>query len=227
MLTIHDRPLAEYVAQVESRVPFAFSRWGDGEWMSLLAMGGATCDGQEFTSALRRALTGVLESRPTYELALGPFAVRRFGTAMEQWLSTRGLSFRWTSANVFAYAARDGHLQALVEALRQRSIVLVGPDYLLDELSLFSPVTTVKVSGSDAFGEVKQIGWKLERALSALRHREPLAAISAGPAAKVLVHEVSKLCPFATLIDFGSVWDPFAGRMTRTYQEAVSLTQVR
>jgi len=222
MLRITDRGLDAYVRDLDRRTPFALSRWGDGEWMALLGMGGATRDGQTLHADLRAALTTVLETRPPYELALGPFAIRRFGPQMEQWLAARALEFSWTSAVTFAYASRDGRLGPLTRALSGRCVVLIGPAYL-SALTLFPVAAHIVVPASEAFDAAAQIEHEAHTWLLGLAHRQPVAAISAGPAAKVLVHRLWGRCPFATVIDFGSVWDPYAGRITRTYQKGLRL----
>lgn len=222
MLTIREKPLREYVALLRARTPFAVSRWGDGEWMSLLGHGGATCDGQPFSEELRKALTAVLQERPTYDLALGPFAIRRFGPEIEAWLARRDLTFEWSSAVTWAYAARDGRLGTLIEALRSRTVILVGPLYL-SALRLFPVACHIVVPGSDAFSEIDRIKTQTWIEILARKSLAPVVAVSAGPAAKVLVHAMALQETGATVIDFGSVWDPWAGRISRTYQKSIDL----
>ncbi|HET9270560.1 MAG TPA: hypothetical protein VFO31_20425, partial [Vicinamibacterales bacterium] len=105
MLTIRPRPIGDYIDALTARRSFAVSRWGDGEWSALLGRSGETCDGARYSSALRRALTGILEARPTYDLQLGPMAVRRFAADVEGWLQRRGLAFEWGDAGMWARAS--------------------------------------------------------------------------------------------------------------------------
>lgn len=219
-MVIRDRPLVSYVGDLVARQPFALSRWGDGEWMALLGQSGSTCDGQRYSGALRAALTEVLMARPTYELAIGPFALRRFGQEIEVWLSRRRLRFAWTSANVFAYASRDNRLDPLVAALAARAVVLVGPAYL-SALTLFPILAQVVVPEHEAFDDLARLDEETVQLVTIFRAQQPVVALSAGPVANILVHRLRAACPEATLIDFGSVWDPYVGRLTRTYQRAV------
>lgn len=222
-ITIRVRPLTDYLQMLRTKTRFAISRWGDGEWMALLGHSGGTCDGQQFSRGLREALTAVLMAKPPYELALGPMAIRRFAGEIERWLARRQLQFDWTSANVFAYASRDGHLSTLTGVLHHRPVVLVGPDYL-SALKLFPIRRHVIIDRRNAFAEIADVADRVQRVVRTLPDRQPpVIAISAGPAAKVLVHQVYLQCPTATVIDFGSVWDPYAGQITRTYHRGVSL----
>jgi hypothetical protein len=47
----------------------------------------------------------------------------------------------------------------------------------------------------------------------------PVVAFSAGMVSNLLIHELSGR--EATLIDFGSVWDPYVGLATRNYHAAI------
>src|SRR5512139_2007262 len=128
---------AEYVRRIVDHVPFAFSRWGDGEWSAILGRSGATCDGQGYTPQLREDLTAVLVDRPTYDLGLQAFARRRFGGEIEEWLDANGLAPRWVDADVFAHASAAGELGAFTGALAQRAVVVVGPGHLAGITRLF------------------------------------------------------------------------------------------
>jgi len=222
MLTIQPRPITDYVDALAARRPFAVSRWGDGEWSALLGRSGATCDGQVYSRALRKALTAILESRPTYDLQLGPMALRRFADDVEAWLTRRRLSFAWGDAGMFARASQDGTLMLVQQALQARTILLVGPSGLrrLDPDVL--PIAKhIVIPDRNAFDSIDDLTIATVGAVSWCRDPGPVVAISAGPAAKVLVHHVSAAFPAATVIDFGSVWDPYAGRQTRTYHRAI------
>lgn len=224
-IVIHPRPFNEYVQALNSRVPFAMSRWGDGEWKALLGHQGSTCDGQTYSKALRRALTDVLGSRPTYEVGMSAFAVRRYGDAIERYLQQHGLSFHWTNADVFASASRESRLAPLVAALYARTVILIGPKYL-SALKLFPVVSHVVVPEHEAFNEWPSLRRRSLHTVELYLTTNPVVAISAGPVAKLLVHALASACPCATVVDFGSVWDPYAGRITRTYHKAIQPSAV-
>lgn len=208
--------LGGYVNKLISGEPFAFSRWGDGEWAALLGDGGATCDGQRYSATLRRELTAVLESRPAYHLGLQRFAMQQRGAEIKGWLERRGLDPKWADADVFARASREGRLGPLVAALAARRVVLIGPDYLR-KLKLFPFAAFVAVPSQDAYGSLADI---LDAARLVVEELG-VVAVSAGPAAKLIVHRLHEEFPLATVVDFGSLWEPYVGRSTRTYHDAV------
>ena len=222
MLTIQPKPIDGYVAALTLRKPFAVSRWGDGEWSALLGRSGATCDGAVYSAALRRALTDVLEARPTYDLQLGPMALRRFAGDVEAWLTRRRLYFDWGDAGMWARSSQDGTLMQVSQALDSRTVILVGPSGLRHlPAHVLAPVRHIVTWDREAFDQVDWLSCEAAGAIEWSRDKGPVVAISAGPAAKILVDRLTMNYPRATVIDFGSVWDPYAGRQTRTYHRAI------
>lgn len=200
-------------------VPFAFSRWGDGEWAAILGRSGTNCDGHPYSGALNRALSAVLERPPTYLVALQAFAMRQDGAAITAWLARRALRLPWVDADVFAQASLSGTLTPLIEVLRARGIVLVGPDHL-EGLRLFPMLGVVRVPSTNSFAAFARLQRDL---LELLPHVPPQAvvAVSAGMTANLLVDAVHQADAGRTVIDFGSLWDPYVGRRSRKYHRAV------
>jgi hypothetical protein len=218
-LDMTDVGLDVYVQRLESGTPFALSRWGDGEWRALLAYAGENCDGHQYSGALRDALTRVLESRPTYELGLQPFAVRTLGTDIAAWLMRRGLHPQWVNADVFHVASIEGRLAPLLTALRERPTLLIGPGYL-ELRDLFPPAGHVVIPERNCFATYANT--LLETRLMMDQWGGDLVvSVSAGMMANVLIDDLKKAYPTHTLIDMGSLWDPYVGIVTRKYHRAI------
>ena len=217
-LAVRARPLSTFVSHLQKHVPFAFSRWGDGEWNALLGYTGATCDGQVYSSELRARLTDVLERRPSYWLGLQSLAQKVHGPAMIAWLARRRLSLSWIDADVLAQASRQDVLEPFLAALQGRDVVLVGPA-TLRSLSVISPKAFVEVSPKDAFADLVATSTRIQEALQGLI--DPVVCLSAGPTAKLLVDAGVRARPDATWIDCGSLWEPYVGIVSRTYHQKV------
>ena len=209
----------DYVARIRERQPFAFSRWGDGEWSCLLGHPGQNCDGHRYTPTLRRDLAAVLLDRPTYDLGLQGFAQRRFGPAIETWLTQRSLSFAWVDADVFTRPSLAGTLEPLLEALSRRVVILVGPQHL-DALTLFPFTAHVIVPDKNCHEACDRVEREILVAL-AEAGAEPVIAFSAGMSANVLIHRLHTRDHDATAIDFGSLWEPYVGHVTRSYHQRI------
>lgn len=209
-----------YVERIRARLPFAFSRWGDGEWSAILGLPGQNCDRHRYTGKLRRDLTAVLEAAPPYDLGLQGLAMRRFGTEIAGWLARRKLVFEWVDADIFARRSAAGQLSPLLTALATREVILVGPAYLAPLRHRFHLTHHVIVPEMNCHDAVERLIARSAAALHARQHA--VLAVSASMSANVLIHRLYS-GGFAghTLIDFGSLWEPYVGRVTRRYHRRV------
>lgn len=209
------------IEKLQAGEPFAFSRWGDGEWSAILGRGDRNCDGQEYTPELRTALREVLRSRPGYSLGMQGLARERFGPEIERWLEAEGLAdLPWSDAGIFHRASSRGRLGPLFDVLKGRSVILIGPKRLTGLSELFPLVAYAEVPDRDAYGSIAT--WIVEAFdLAVHAGPKPVVAVSAGMGAKVLIHRLHKALPEHTLIDFGSVWEPYVGHENRTYHRKI------
>lgn len=221
MIRLHRFPLAFLAEKLRAGEPFAFSRWGDGEWSAILGREGQNCDGQPYTPELRTALSNVLRSRPSYLLGMQGLAVQRFGAEIETWLGLEALNdLEWADAGVFHKASMKGRFEPMIEALRERGVALVGPARLSRLDGLFPIVRHAVVPERDAYSTID--AWSVAAALAAATTRESVViAVSSGMGAKVLVHDLYGAFPGRTVIDFGSVWEPYVGHKNRNYHEEI------
>lgn len=224
-LTITPRALNRYVRWLVKGIPFAFSRWGDGEWSAVLGKGKCNTDKQFYTPALRADLRGVLEARPSYLLGLQPAAVRLYGVEIAEWLRARDWWPAWDDADVWHRASKRGELGPLVKALRSRRVLIVGPARLR-ALTLFPCVGVVEIPDQGAHSGMASMRADLAAALDRLGP-DGVVALSAGMCANLLIHDycgtprVATAPPRTTWIDFGAVWEPYVGVANRTYHKAL------
>jgi len=206
------------VEALTQRVPVSLSRWGDGEWHAILGHRGQNCDGQVYTAPLRDALTGVLVDRPTYQLGLQPFALTRLGTAIRAWLDARHLAPDWVNGDLFAEHSQSGTLAPFLAAVSERTVVFVGPPHL-DELSLFPVARSVRIPARSAFAVWRDILRNVQQAIQATS--ADVVLLSAGMSSNLIVHALSTSHPGVSALDCGSLWEPYVGKVTRTYHAAI------
>lgn len=225
LLTNEQIGLDEYVNWITTGQAFAFSRFGDGEWAAILGRAGQTCDGQPYTFSLQRDLSAILVSRPSYYLGLQSLAVRRFGPDIQAWLLERRLSPPWVVADVWHTASIKNQFGPVLDALRIRRVILVGPERLQRLQGILPGMSFVEVAQSDAYGSLKGVRYHLAKAVARSQKHGPgtLVALCAGPAAKVLLHEHCGpgVPEGTTWIDFGSVFEPYVGVAIRSYQAPI------
>lgn len=213
------RPLSWYVEQLESRTPLAMSRWGDGEWSCLLGAEGRNCDGHTYSQALCDDLTSVLERQPRYLCGLQGLAMRKMGSAIGDWSNQHCCPRRWVDGDVFHRASAKGELAPLIAALRDRGVILVGPDRI-SQLGLFPVASCVGVPLRNCHDDVTRVVDETVRSID-VHGTEPVVSVSASMSANVVVDCAHRARPHATVIDFGSLWEPYVGIANRTYHRGV------
>lgn len=197
-------------AKIAAQEPFAFSRWGDGEWRAVVAPNArkSNCDGHAYFPDMSVALGNALRSRPNYILGFQhwPKKVRK---PWCEWLEREGLTdLEWVEANIFHWCAQKGDWR-----FREWPDILVGPMHLEP---VFPNATCIYVPDKNCWRATEPV-------LAALRHelrvrdQHTVVGFCASMAANAWIHTMHHEYPQHTLIDFGSVFDPLAGVYSRRY----------
>jgi hypothetical protein len=213
---VQPTPLSVYVDLLNANAPFSFSRYGDGEWAAILSRKGRNCDGHEYFPQLGERLRNALLRPKPYRYGMQNNALRRSGIAICRFLRRHRIKLDWHNSDVFHYANRDGRLFPLIRALRQKPVVMIGPAYLkkLDTI-LFPFASFVEVPQKNCFLEADSIAAALRK--YGHRHAGVVYAFSASMTTNVLIDELYPLLGSSNwMIDFGSIWDIYAGVRSRS-----------
>lgn len=218
-------PLSEYASLIaDGNKGFAFSRWGDGEWISLLGgIGPANCDGHRYFPDMGRELAGVLAANPPYITAMQHLALHRMRPRIANFLRRHGLESRpWHDADVFHRAAIDGKLSPLLDALRLRRGVVVGPAHMKDTVpALLGWNRYVPVPATDCYLQLDTItAAVLDECRACIKqHGEAVVSLSCSMPAELVLDRVWRAIGGSNVyvIDFGSLWDPYCGVCSRSY----------
>ena len=206
--------MPEMIARIESREPFSWVRYGNGEWDLILGRGKRTGSGSQwFTHSLREAMREtVIHHHGKVMARQSEQYLRKVGLwgKSQMWLKASRIEIDWQSGEVLHRASLAGELGPFVQALNDP--LFVGPQWL----------ESLRISG-DVMPIPEQDCWDDVRAIEvAIRqHGEGrTVCISAGPAAKVLIHRLHG--ENMQLIDCGSLWDVYCGKPSRKYHKAMS-----
>lgn len=215
---IKEFPLEELCRVARERPPYTFARYGDGEWISLLQLKShnkRNCDWHYYYPAMGLALRDVLKSRPAYRLGIQRMATELYPIEIGKFMLDHQLQkLDWTNAEVLHRASTKGQLGLFAQECK--GAVWIGPEHLAPvaealDVKKFVVVPTINVW--ESYGEVQH------RAMTAVKKND-LVLVSCGMPAKILIHALQKEHPTATILDTGSVWDPFAGVKSRKYMQA-------
>lgn len=214
-------PIEYYVSLLHNHTPFAITRWSDGDWPCVLGHKGRNTDKHDYSAKLRRDLTEVLLSRPTYTMAIQPFLTRqpKLANEVNDWMVEHDLRFDWVTGDTFCHALIRDEFDRFITMLRQRTVILVGPQRLRP-LTLFPVSQYVEVPLLNCHEECERVTDQTSQAIDELGV-EPVVSISAGMSANVIVDRLHRRHPNATLIDIGSIWEPFVGVTCRRYHADV------
>lgn len=205
-----------FVAQIERKNPFAFVRYGDGEFNCVLGADGENCDHHLYYPDLGVALRATLTQphSPPYFYAMGPKASRslRIGVHVERWLTQNAPNVEWRNSETFLNAALSGDLYPLIHALNERRLMIVGGSHLRD-LPVLQPLTHVKTPLVNAWLSHEQIH------MAILAHAPKVDTIlfCAGMTAKVLMWQLYPQLKDHILLDLGSLFDVYCGVDSRKY----------
>lgn len=215
---IKEFPFEEICRVARERPPFTFSRFGDGEWISLLQLKSPhkrNCDWHYFYPAMGFALRDVLKSKPGYRLGIQKLATELYPDEIYTFLLKNGLTkLDWVTADVLHRAAQKDRLGELAKECK--GAVWIGPSHLRElakrlQARKFVEVPTLNMW--ESYGEIHQ------EALRTVRKND-LVLVSCGMPAKILIHALHSARPTATILDTGAVWDPYGGVKSRKYMQA-------
>lgn len=207
--------LQDFIDKLEHRESFSFSRWGDGEWNAVFGVKGQNCDGHKYFTDMGRRLREILSSKPTYILGLQPLAVRIYGKHIEN--LTKQFELTWINSDVFHNANMDGSISKLWDCLGNKKVLIVGPKHLdSSNISKLFPFEFYQIPSKNCWIEHDRILNDLNETIK----EDHVVLFCASMMTNVLVDELHEKC---TLIDFGSVLDPYVGVNSRRYHKKLNI----
>ena len=211
---------------LETGRPFAFSHYGDGELQAIMAMPGGSgdnlIDGYRYTPRLVRELRNTVltpHARPyCYGISPAAFRLNAKGAA-EKAIEMYAPSVSWCDGQALARASARGELHGFIEALGKYHIIYVGPAHVRKALSGALTIDEfIEVPLRNANALVADVIMQLIMALGYGPFKaDTLIGFSAGALSNIVMHTLWTSYWGLTMIDFGSMWDPYAGLMTRSY----------
>jgi len=218
-MNIGRRNIEYYVDKIKSKEPFAFARYGDGEWMTILGYYGMrNSNGCTFTKELGDDLRRIIfEQYANFDYTLLRIAKRRMFNEIRAWYNKHGLTKEWLLGDFFLRASLDAKLFPLVDAMRTRRILYIGPLHcrrLHDDF--FSLVGFVQPPPINAHRNIEELRREIFEKIDS--KDVDFVGVSAGLAAKVLIGDIWEHCQYnVSIVDFGSMWDGYFGVPSRSY----------
>lgn len=212
----------DWILAFEQNRVFSFSRWGDGEMACMLGTGPANCDRHEYMDTLRDSLEHAILN-PTEGVVYGvqqPAIRKIFGTAANKYTNLPHMRDA-VPAHILHDLSRKGEIQWAADYLRRTEAVVVGPrglrnlPFVKDQSCGF-----VEVPEMNCFCAMPRI---MDGIYRYIKKGRQVFSLSASMAAEVIIDRVHRHKQHKVgevgLIDFGAVWDPYVGLVSRTYHK--------
>ena len=232
------RQVEDFVKLLDSGEPFTHANYGDGEWHcitgSRVGLNSDSVDmGDEgFRTDLSHTL---IEPRLTFhgynpgklgspQLARAEDWLRehiinvptRDGRFADPDYGAASINVRWCHKEIISTANASGRLRPLIQALRERALLVIGPDHLTEDFvfGVLGADDFVPVQLACQYHEVAPFEGTIYDAMAALP-ADGAVSWSFGFPTKFLMWEAAERFPDLAQIDMGACWDPYCGVLSR------------
>jgi len=211
----------DILSNIADNVPFAWSRWGDGEWACMLPEAKSLAhivevvrqrrspEDTEIMFEYAKKMKEVLLSEPNYYIGIQNMSARRFKEDIEPYYSKLE---KVCSSEMLHNASIRGDMQDLVDVLRTKKVCLVGPEYLSNLPFEFTHIVTRE---DDAWKEEERLINEVKKIQDSCN----VFMYSVSFVSKILIdtfHNNGNIH-----LDTGSMWDFYVGKETRGYMKGL------
>jgi len=218
-INITNNPYKFYIDKINNKENFSFTRWGDGEWFCTWGVSGRNTDSHEYFPELRSGLNKALKNDKGYYKAIWNIThgqIARILNPLTNFLNQENIIVDWVNAGIWEDLVLKGGIEELIESLEKRNFVIVSNDSLRDLNVKYTDFISVPLV--NCFLDKERI--KKEMIDISEKYDNVVFGMSSSMATNVIVDELYDVIgDKCSMIDFGSIWDPFVGRNTRGYHK--------
>ena len=197
--------LYEICEKIRDKIPFAFSRFGDGEWLAISQTqpNGTNCDGNKYYKDLGERLKEIISKKQDYYV--GHQNVNAYTLKKEY-------PQEWVNSDIFHELSEMKGLDYIFDLLDSVHVVYIGNESLsslpfIDEF--------IEIPYNNVWDNYDVVLKEIKDKIQDGTHKTFL--FSAGMACEIFIHDLWEFNKHNTYMDIGSVFDPYVGRFTRSY----------
>jgi hypothetical protein len=197
--------LYEICEKLRDKIPFAFSRFGDGEWLTISQVqpNNTNCDGNKYYKDLGKRLDQIISEKQDYYI--GHQNVSSY-TLRDNYTQD------WVNSDIFHELSELEGLDYIFNLLDDVHVVYIG-NKSLSTLSFINEF--IEIPYNNVWTEYNIVLDEIKNKIQDGYHKTFL--ISAGMSCEVFIHDLWEFNKSNTYVDMGSVFDPYVGRITRSY----------
>jgi hypothetical protein len=228
MTEVIRKPLKFYIDRIRNGERTVFPRWGDVEWFlalrnsgkcrffEILEKRGHNSSGHHFHPFLTPKLSQILISKKDYLWGMQPKSMREMGPIIESFFVKHNINQPWYWSDVFHKENCRGRLFPMVDLCRDLKMIYVGPKHIgkvRKKIFGNAIASYIDVPLPDCCVAESQVYEKLKNAID--KEKPDLVGFSAAMLTNILIDKLYDETD-CHMIDFGSVWDIYAGVKSRS-----------
>lgn len=198
--------LEELSIKILNSIPFAFSRWGDGEWFcaSQDRTWDTNCDGNKYYKELGERLTEIASTPQPYYMG------HQHGINNTAWPQ------KWVNSDILHDLSIERGLEEIFNILNKVHVVFIGNESL-SSLPFINEF--IEIPYNDVWLKYDQITNQIKSKISPDKHK--LFLFAGGMASNVFIHDLWEFNSQNSFMDASSAFDPYVGRITRGYHKGL------
>ena len=204
---IQNVPLKFYCSRLEAGENFKFLRFGDGEFHCYLGSDIVIGKNEhEVYTELTNKIRSIVDNlNPSHYNALQPFSltIPEFASVI--------LDINWLNADVFHNASEAGELAPFFRSLQNRDVVLVSN---WEKRKFNSTWGFIQVGSINCFDDYRYVMNEIS-----IDSKDKVFLFAASRLSVPVIYDGPEDC---TMIDIGSLLDPYIGRVTRGYHKRMT-----
>lgn len=198
-----EKTFADMCKMLELGINFKFARYGDGEFFCMSGKIGHNCDKHEYFPELGIALNNAFRDDPDYMVGIQPLSVSG-GLFQKIDYVPKNIY----DADTLHSASIDGKLDLFIDAFKDRNVILIGPKHLVGFGGIYKHIL---IPNLNCWNDYDRVSYEMD----SLFKPDCVFLLCASMMSEVLIDDFRyHKC---TMVDCGSVFEPYVNRMTRSY----------
>lgn len=209
-----------FIDRIKTNQPFVFAKYGDGEYFAATQLAGGNCDGTPYSPKLGQGVKESFQYITQHpNVYIGQWNCNGVDTYFQNLVQH---PVQWVNYNIFIFKSKQQFYEqqlAFYRAIRESTkhkVYVCNPSMTFRAHPLLNINETVPIDPVNWFDmDYEDV---LNRTINAVRDSHGIILTSAGMGAKVLISDLHKRFPEATIIDIGSALDFMcSGRRSRDF----------
>lgn len=213
--TIH-HPAEFYLQLIKDNKPFQLSRFGDGEALCMFHNGWLheNCDGSKFLDSLIEPMKQIFRNQYPYYHCLLDCSFDLSGNEFRQFLEETCPEMPFYDGEIWQHLSFSDRILELIDAISPHNPIFIGGKHLQKICYMKGAKYNyfIEVPEIDSFKSSEKTKARIKE-LYNLGHR--FFGFMAGYSTKIWIDQIFPEMSDAFMIDFGSVFDPYCGKLSR------------